>query len=505
LERQAGAHQPSGVDQHTGRGAFVEAMANRVYFSTVHFHKESEPYLTMAVAHRGKEGGVTIAEVNLKLILDVVSQIKVGQRGYAYVVDGEGRLIAHPDISLVLRNTDMSRLAQVKAAREAAAGDEPVQQATNIQGRDVLTAHVRVSPIGWLMFVELPYEEANEPLYAALHRLAWVLAAALFFAMLAGIFLARRMVGPIRALQAGAARIGSGDLSQRIAIRTGDELEGLANQFNDMAGRLQESYAGLEQKVEQRTHEVQARSRELAQSVEEMRALGEVSRTINSTLDLETVLDMIVTKATQLSGTETGAIYVHDEMTDEFALRATYGMSDDVIAAIKDEHVGISNAVRQATQAIMKTNWEKAGFSVELKSVPAATFFTNTSPDGANHFWSDIEMFTNNSDPDPTSYLNGWTTKQIAQKSNNWQTGNYNRYSDATFDGLIDQLRAETDPAKRKTLVADIEKYAMDTKAYQYPVLWWYRIIPYLKTVQGWKIGSNHYTNQDLTTVWLKK
>jgi peptide/nickel transport system substrate-binding protein len=111
------------------------------------------------------------------------------------------------------------------------------------------------------------------------------------------------------------------------------------------------------------------------------------------------------------------------------------------------------NAVRQATQAIMKTNWEKAGFSVELKSVPSATFFTNTSPDGANHFWSDIEMFTNNSDPDPTSYLDGWTTKQIAQKSNNWQLGNYNRYSNTQFDGIIDQLRKETDSAKRATLI----------------------------------------------------
>ena len=111
------------------------------------------------------------------------------------------------------------------------------------------------------------------------------------------------------------------------------------------------------------------------------------------------------------------------------------------------------NAVRQATQAIMKTNWEKAGFSVELKSVPAATFFTNTSPDGANHFWSDIEMFTNNSDPDPTSYLDGWTTKQIAQKSNGWQLGNYNRYSNPTFDGLVDQLRKETDAAKRAAII----------------------------------------------------
>ena len=111
------------------------------------------------------------------------------------------------------------------------------------------------------------------------------------------------------------------------------------------------------------------------------------------------------------------------------------------------------NAVRQNTQALMKTNWEKAGFKVELKSVPAATFFTNTSPDGANHFWTDVEMFTNNSDPDPTSYLNGWTTKQIAQKSNNWQTGNYNRYTNPAFDKIIDDLRKETDAAKRATLI----------------------------------------------------
>jgi len=82
---------------------------------------------------------------------------------------------------------------------------------------------------------------------------------------------------------------------------------------------------------------------------------------------------------------------------------------------------------------------------------------------------------------------------------------NFSFYDDATLDKMIDGQSRETDPAKRKALVADIEKYAMDTKAYQYPVLWWYRIIPYLNTVRGWRIGSNHYTNQDLETVWLGK
>ena len=73
--------------------------------------------------------------------------------------------------------------------------------------------------------------------------------------------------------------------------------------------------------------EVQARTRELTQSVEELRALGEVTQAVNSTLDLQTVLDTIVAKATQLSGTEAGVIYVFDEANRQFQLRATYGMT----------------------------------------------------------------------------------------------------------------------------------------------------------------------------------
>jgi hypothetical protein len=98
----------------------------------------------------------------------VVSQIKVGEHGHAYVVDAQGRLIAHPDISLVLRNTDMSRLAQVRAARSGAGGSpsETVQEADNIEGRKVLTAYAPVVPLNWLVFVELPADEAYAPLCA---------------------------------------------------------------------------------------------------------------------------------------------------------------------------------------------------------------------------------------------------------------------------------------------------------------------------------------------------
>jgi signal transduction histidine kinase/CheY-like chemotaxis protein len=328
---------------------FAEAVARKVYYGPVYFRRESEPYMTLAIAGTRRDAGVSVAEVNLKLIWDVVSQIKVGERGHAYVVDAQGRLIAHPDISLVLRNTDMSKLAQVRAARASASGagtgdkpSETVQEAENIEGRKVLTAYAPVAPLGWLMFVELPAEEAYAPLYAALQRLGFVLLGALGFAVLAGMFLAGRMVGPIQALRLGAARLGSGDLSQRIAVKTGDELEALADQFNAMAGQLQESYAGLEKKVEERTHELETRSRELAQSVGELRALGEVTQAVNSTLDLATVLSTIVAKAVELSGTDAGSIYVVDPTTQGLHLRASHGMSDELIAELNRQGVDLS-------------------------------------------------------------------------------------------------------------------------------------------------------------------
>ncbi len=298
----------SGIDL-SGEPKFAETVAHKVYYGPVYFRRESEPYMTLAIAGTRRDAGVSIAEVNLKLIWDVVSQIRVGKSGHAYVVGPQGRLIAHPDISLVLRNTDMSGLPQVQAALAggAAANLQESQGGRNIQGQEVLTAAAPISPLGWTMFVELPVEEAYASLYQALQRLALVLAAALIFAVLAGIFLARRMVGPIQALRAGAERIGGGDFTQRIAIHTGDELEGLADQFNDMGARLQESYADLENKVETRTSE-------LSESLQHQTATSEVLQVISrSPGDLDPVFQTILQSATRICDAEFGLLLLFQD------------------------------------------------------------------------------------------------------------------------------------------------------------------------------------------------
>jgi adenylate cyclase len=156
------------------------------------------------------------------------------------------------------------------------------------------------------------------------------------------LYVGRSIVSRLTALSRSMLAIAEGNLAASLPTGGSDEIAEMGrvvevlrkNTFERDELLIERAQAAdrLEKQVEERTTE-------LAQSVKELRALGEVSRAVNSTIDLQTVLSTIIAKAVQLSGTEAGTIYVFDEASQEFQMRASYGMDEDLIAAVKDRHI----------------------------------------------------------------------------------------------------------------------------------------------------------------------
>jgi signal transduction histidine kinase len=270
----------SGID-YSAAPEFLAPRSGASYFSPVYFRGDSEPYLAVAVADPGRNPGVTVAHVSLKFLQEVVLQADYEHAGVAYVVDPGGQLIAHPDISFVLQKLDLSYLPQVRAAL---ASGVPPEAGSDVgrdpRGEQVFSAYRRVDPPGWVVFVEQPLAQAFAPVRESVLRTIALLLAGLMVSIVASFVLARRMVAPIQALQAAAARVGAGALDQRIEVRSRDELQALAEEFNQMSSRLRDSYTNLERKVEERT-------RDLAETMAQLEVANQHKSQLLSTVSHE--------------------------------------------------------------------------------------------------------------------------------------------------------------------------------------------------------------------------
>jgi class 3 adenylate cyclase/HAMP domain-containing protein len=308
---------------------FTETLTKGVNYAPVEF-KGSQPRMSISVSHSGFNAGVTVADIDLDFLSEFLGDAQVGKATFAYVVDSRGRVLAAstrgPEIG-----KDISALPQVAAMMTP--DGQPLASGSDADGHSVLTAASRAPKLGWTVFFEQPTAEALAPIRDQLLRVALLIALGLAVAILAGTLLARRMLIPITALRTGARRLGAGDFSHRIDVHTADELEELAGQFNSMAGQLAETYSGLEAKVEERT-------RDLAQSVNELKVLEEVGRAVSSSLDLNAVLPTVAARALEITHADAVLIYGYDASKRTFNLTEAIGIDKSV----EGEHLAVDEA-----------------------------------------------------------------------------------------------------------------------------------------------------------------
>jgi signal transduction histidine kinase len=331
----------------------------------VEFREGSEPFFHIAVPE-GKDAGVIVADINLRFVLEQVSAIKFGAAGSAYVVDRTGALIAHPDQSRVLRHTDLWSEPQVQAA--LASGESITKGTMTAQyndGHSVLTAWEVNPSTGWAVFVEQPLDEAFAPLTALLWRAGGILALGLAVSLLASLVLSRRMIKPIEAIRAGAGRIGEGALDQRIDIHSGDELEDLADEFNQMATRLRDSYATLEQKVENRT-------RALAEALAEVEDKGQQLE-LASKNKSEFLANMSHELRTPLNSIIGFSELLLDEMVGDLTPRQNEYVRD-ILSSGRHQLTLINDVLDLSKVEAGRLELERSSFSVSLMVSDAVAF-----------------------------------------------------------------------------------------------------------------------------------
>ncbi len=323
----------SGID-YSGNPRFTQTQGRSVWLSPVYFDG-LDPFMTIAMPHSGRNAGSTVAEVNLKFLSNFIDADQIGKGNEAYVVEPSGRLLADSNPERRL-GTDLADLPQVAAMIKP--GGQPVEFGKDSEGHSVLAAAATIPRMRWYVFFEQPLSTALQPVYSLLFRTGWLLALGVLLAVLSGVLMAREMVVPIRALQVGAQQLEASDFGHRIDVRTGDEIEELANHFNRMADQLQGSYGRLEQKVAERT-------RDLARSVSELQALEEIGRAVASSLDLKSVLATIVTRAVELAHANAGAVYSYDASRDAFELVGTSALDPAFQDAVRATRVGLDDSV----------------------------------------------------------------------------------------------------------------------------------------------------------------
>ncbi|HEV8344136.1 MAG TPA: sensor histidine kinase [Candidatus Binatia bacterium] len=330
---------PSDLTDQSKSPKFIKALKGEDYIGPVYTSTRAQPYVTLAIPLWGTAQsivGVASAEADLSFLWEVIGKINFATAGYAYLVDEHGNLIAHKDATLVLKRLDLRQVDGVqKFLRNPARSDPtPAQEGRGLLDKPVLTTYAPVPELGWAVILEEPIDAALANVELLKRYALALLTIALFAGAAVIAWVSSKMTGPIRELHQGAEIIGSGNLDYRVNIETGDEIEWLGEEFNKMAGELKISYATLEQKVKDKTGELENANSELEQANRSLLRANKAKDEFLSVMshELRTPLNVVMGYSQMVKDGILGQINPEQES----ALEKVIGRSKDLLSMISE-------------------------------------------------------------------------------------------------------------------------------------------------------------------------
>jgi GAF domain-containing protein/HAMP domain-containing protein len=303
-------------DRSTASEFTVPKTRKQIYYSTVQFDENTgEPFLFISVptvdVHTGAVTSVLVANVRFKPIWDLLASMQLGEESSAYIVDTQNRVIAHNNPSIVLRNTLFT---------------PPDQDGTHIgvSGNNVVLAtnQITLGDQTFTIVAETSTSEAFAGIIRTELTIALLLLVSIALAGGLGWFAARQIVEPIEVLATTAERVTAGDLSQKASIKRLDEIGTLGHAFNTMTSQLQDLIGNLEQRVAERTNELESANQQIERRAEQFEAIAQVSRIISTVQRQEELLPRITHTISHYFGFYHAGIFLLDENKQFAVLRA---------------------------------------------------------------------------------------------------------------------------------------------------------------------------------------
>ena len=342
---------------------FNKAIKGENYISRVYTSDKSQPFVTLAIPLWGTAQsivGVMSAEADLSFLWEAIGEIRFGTAGYAYLIDQHGNLIAHKNPQLVLQKMNLRETGGVeKFLRNPTRPDpSPAHQGPGLMHTPVLSTYAPLPELGWAVILEEPLDAALANVEKLKRYSLALLAISLFVGAAVITWVSGRMTGPIRELHEGAKTIGSGNLDYRVNVETGDEIEWLGEEFNKMAAELKVSYATLEQKVKDKTADIEKTNSELEQANRHLLLANKAKDEFLSVMshELRTPLNVVVGYTSMIKDGLLGEVNGEQQRAlDKVVIR-----SDDLLKMI--------------TEILQATSLEANAVGVEVQEVSLGSF-----------------------------------------------------------------------------------------------------------------------------------